>query len=126
MTDLPAQAVIRAHEQYDFYSGVLDSIQGVVFFGTPHRGSDLAFWDSVAVSLVRASTLGYFTNAKLSRDLKIEAETLKHISESFVHRGAKLGIRSFYETQFMTGLNCLVSAQILHDPALGLINLHRL
>lgn len=118
--------MIRAHEQDHFYSGILDSIQGVVFFGTPHRGSDIAFWDSVAVSLVRASTLGYVTNPKLSRDLKIEAETLKHISESFVHRGANFGIRSFYETQFMTGLNCLVSTEILYDPTLVLPNLHRL
>lgn len=82
----------------------------MVFFGTPHKGSDLAFWDTVATSLVRASTLGYATNVKLSKDLKIEAETLKRISESFIHRGANFGIRSFYETQFMTGLNCLVSS----------------
>lgn len=84
----------------------------MVFFGTPHRGSDLAFWDLTAVSLVQASTLGYVANAKLSKELKIDSKTLKRISELFAHRGAKFGIRSFYETQCMPGLNCLVSSAI--------------
>lgn len=114
--------VISAHEQDTFYSGILNSIQGVVFFGTPHRGSDLASWDLMAVSLLQASTLGYIANSKLSKDLKIKSRTLKRISESFAHRGAKFGIRSFYETQSMPGLNCLVSSgNSISSHALDLI-----
>ncbi|ETS79015.1 hypothetical protein PFICI_08868 [Pestalotiopsis fici W106-1] len=100
--------VVRAYEQDTFYSKILDSIQGVVFFGTPHRGSDLAFWDHIGTRLVRVGTLGYLTNDTLSKDLKINAYMLKNISDSFVYRGAGLKIRSFYETLRMKGLNSRV------------------
>ncbi|KAF5639076.1 ankyrin repeat [Fusarium sp. NRRL 52700] len=46
------QAVIHAHEQNHHYSSILDNIHGVVFFATPHRGSDLAFWDDIGTTLV--------------------------------------------------------------------------
>ena len=80
-----------------------------MFFATPHRGSDLAFWDRIGTALTRFGTLGYLTNTKLSKDLKINSEMLKRISDSFAARSGKFKIRSFYETTLMTGLNCLVS-----------------
>ncbi|KAE8446972.1 hypothetical protein EG329_011454 [Mollisiaceae sp. DMI_Dod_QoI] len=102
------QAVVRAHEQNEYYADILDNIQGVAFFGTPHRGSDLAFWDYIGATLVRSVTLGYSTNKTLSKELKIDSEMLKRVSESFAYRGAKMKIRSFYETESMKGLNCRV------------------
>jgi len=103
------RSVIRAHEQNEHYSGILGSIHGVVFFATPHRGSDLAFWDRIGTSLVRVGTFGYLTNTKLSKDLKVNSEMLRRISDSFAYRGGTFKIRSFYETQPMVGLNCRVS-----------------
>lgn len=49
------------------------------------------------------------TNSKIVKDLKVDSEMLKHISDSFAYRGAAFKIRSFYETEFMSGLNCCVS-----------------
>ncbi|CVL12428.1 uncharacterized protein FPRN_03634 [Fusarium proliferatum] len=102
------QAVIHAHEQNHHYSSILDNILGVLFFATPHRGSDLAFWDDIGTTLVRMSTLGHSTNTKLSRDLRVNGILLKSISDSFVHRGGRFKIRSFYETQQMQNLHCEV------------------
>ena len=100
--------MVRAHEQNEHYSNILENIQGAAFFGTPHHGSDLAFWDHAGTLLVRAATLGYSTNVQLSKDLKIDSEMLRRISESFAYRGAKMKFRSFYETELMKGLNCRV------------------
>lgn len=55
------------------------------------------------------STLGHSTNTKLSRDLRVNGILLKSISDSFVHRGGRFKIRSFYETQQMQNLHCEVS-----------------
>lgn len=84
-----------------------------MFFATPHRGSDLAFWDDIGTTLVRISTLGHSTNTKLSRDLRVNGILLKSISDSFVHRGGRFKIRSFYETQQMQNLHCEVSNDFL-------------
>lgn len=102
------QLVVRGHEQNSFYGPLLEKIQGIIFLGTPHRGSDLAYWDSIGTRIVRAATLGLTTNTKLSKDLKVDSEMLKRISDSFAHRGAAFRIRSFYETEFLPGLNCCV------------------
>ncbi|KAJ6788410.1 hypothetical protein PWT90_04691 [Aphanocladium album] len=102
------QAMIRAHEQTGFYSSLLSNVRGVVFFATPHRGSDLAYWDSLVGRLISAATLSYTKNAHLSRTLRVDSDRLKHISDAFAYRGWTFQIRSFYETEFMPGLNCRV------------------
>ncbi|KAF4985638.1 hypothetical protein FDECE_16421 [Fusarium decemcellulare] len=102
------QAVIHAHEYNYYYSTLLDHILGVVFFATPHRGSDLAFWDEIGTKLVQIGTFGHSTNTKLSKDLKVDGSLMKRISDSFSHRGRKLKITCFYETERMKGLHCEV------------------
>ncbi|EXF85060.1 ankyrin repeat protein [Colletotrichum fioriniae PJ7] len=102
------KAVIMAHEQDRHYSCILDHIHGVVFFGTPHRGSSLAAWDEIGTLIVKASTLGYATNSKLSSSLKVDSKFLRRISESFAARGEDFEVRSFYENLRMKGLNCKV------------------
>lgn len=91
-----------------FYAPLIENIKGVVFFATPHKGSDLASWDRIGTRVAQAASLNYATNAKLSKDLKVNSDILKSISESFAYRGDHFRIRSFYETKFMRGLNCLV------------------
>ncbi|KAK1637464.1 hypothetical protein BDP81DRAFT_317718 [Colletotrichum phormii] len=102
------QAVIMAHEQDRHYSCILDHIHGVVFLGTPHRGSSLATWDEIGTLVVKASTLGYSSNSKLSSSLKVDSKFLRRITESFAARGEDFEVRSFYETKRMKGLNCQV------------------
>ena len=66
---------------------------------------------------MRAATLGYSTNVQLSKDLNINSEMLRRISESFAYRGAKMKIRSFYETELMNGLNCRVGKEAAPETA---------
>ncbi|KAL0767417.1 hypothetical protein CaCOL14_010267 [Colletotrichum acutatum] len=91
------QAVIMAHEQDRHYSCILDHIHGVVFFGTPHHGSSLAAWDEIGTLIVKASTLGYVTNSKLSSSSKVDSRFLRRVPESFAARGEDFEVRSFYE-----------------------------
>lgn len=109
-----SQAVIMAHVQDRHYPCILDRIRGVVFFGTPHRGSSLATWDEIGTRIAKATTLGYATNSKLSSNPKVDSKFLKSVSESFAARGEEFEVRSFYETERMKGLNCKVPWSARH------------
>ncbi|KAF3766683.1 hypothetical protein M406DRAFT_233005, partial [Cryphonectria parasitica EP155] len=87
---------------------LLHSVRGIVFFGTPHRGSSLAVWSTVLGNIASVATFGSKTNRKLSQDLKMDSVSLQSISKSFVDRAKNLQIISFYETDKMDYLNCRV------------------
>ncbi|OKP07146.1 Protein SERAC1 [Penicillium subrubescens] len=103
------QTLNRAFEKAR-YRPLLQKVVGVIFFGTPHQGSDLASWGTVLSNIIRFGTLGTTTNSRLSRDLESNSRILASISKSFVERGKDLEIYSFYETDMMKRLNCRVSA----------------
>lgn len=95
-----SQAVVKARER-DRFTGLLESIRGVAFFGTPHRGSPAASFGAIFASILKFSMLGTNTNSKLVSQLKENAETLLAINSSFVDRSKNLDIVSFYETEKM-------------------------
>ncbi|RDW70414.1 hypothetical protein BP5796_08811 [Coleophoma crateriformis] len=101
------QALIRAHER-GRYSDLLAYIHGVAFFGTPHRGSAVASWGNIFANIAKTASLGTSTNAMLTRDLKERSGVLSQISTSFVERGGKLDIFSFYETDKFPGMSCRI------------------
>ncbi|KAG6361575.1 hypothetical protein INS49_009802 [Diaporthe citri] len=98
------KAIIRAHER-DRYHDLLQSVHGIMFFGTPHRGSSLANWSTVLGNVASYASLGSKTNWKLSQHLQTESGQLQEISKSFVDRAKTLQIISFYETDKMDFLN---------------------
>lgn len=104
------QALIRAHELGRF-SSLLANVRGIAFFGTPHRGSDLASWGKMFSRILSTASLGISTNTNIVKELKANSEVLWRISSSFVERGNKTDIRilSFYETEKMPGLGCVVN-----------------
>jgi hypothetical protein len=104
------QALNRAFEK-ERYRPLLRKVVGVMFFGTPHRGSDLASWGTTFSNIIRFGTLGTTTNSKLSKDLESNSRILASITKSFVERGKGLEIYNFYETDMMKKLNCRVSAR---------------
>jgi hypothetical protein len=61
-------------------------MRGIVFFGTPHRGSSLASWGTLISNVAKAMSLGTTTNKKLSLDLESQSLALQEISKSFVDR----------------------------------------
>jgi hypothetical protein len=107
------QALNRAHERVRF-ADLMKHIRGVAFFGTPHRGADLARWGSIFANMLKAASFGSSTNTNLSRDLESCSERLRQISRSFVERGKELAILSFYETDKLDFLNCRVSERWMH------------
>lgn len=75
-------------------------MKGVVFFGVPHRGSDIAYWANFAASILEVFALGR-TNKRFISALKQNSKTFADISRQFIERAASLEIRTFYETEMM-------------------------
>ncbi|KAF2792053.1 hypothetical protein K505DRAFT_308322, partial [Melanomma pulvis-pyrius CBS 109.77] len=111
------QAIIMANER-GRYSTVGKNIAGVVFLGTPHRGSDIAFW---------GKTLGKFANfavfggirTDLLNSLAPKSTELADICSQFVERAVPLNIFTIYERIKMKGLPDLVvdeTSAVLHLP----------
>ena len=82
--------------------------KAVVFMGTPHRGADAAAWANFAAQALKALQMGTATNTSLVSDLRKNSKTLSQISQQFVERGSTLRIKTFYETNKMEYMNCLV------------------
>ncbi|PVH98023.1 hypothetical protein DM02DRAFT_616112, partial [Periconia macrospinosa] len=100
---LVKKAMIHAHQRLREYGELLDSIKGVIFFGTPHRGSDAAYWASYAARVLKTIQLGRGTNDKFVSDLRRNSKAFAEISEQWVERAAPLRIRTFYETELLYG-----------------------
>jgi hypothetical protein len=109
----------KAHER-ERYKTLLKHIFGVAFFGTPHKGADLASWSVTLGNILRAASLGTSTNVQLAKDLEGNSRVLAQISRSFVERGKELKIFSFYELDKMDNLNCRVSKTAISSVSMVL------
>ncbi|KAK0731910.1 hypothetical protein B0H67DRAFT_90175 [Lasiosphaeris hirsuta] len=103
------QAFVRVDES-NRYMTLRKSFSAVLFFGTPHRGSDIAAWATFAARLLALASLGRNTNAQLSKDLEPGSRKMQLITSSFLEKCArhKLEIASCYETHKMGFLSTLV------------------
>lgn len=90
-----------AHERSGVYGDLLSSVRGSVFFGVPHRGSDVAYWGLYAANLLKYAQLGFGTNTKFVEALDRNSHEFADICDQFIERGANLKIRTFYETEKM-------------------------
>ncbi|RKL37927.1 hypothetical protein BFJ72_g7387 [Fusarium proliferatum] len=79
-----------------------------MFLGTPHRGSDVAFWGSLLAKLADVVTLGSIRTQVLE-DLKRKSDMLGAICSQFIERSESLHrIFSIYERQRTKGASGLV------------------
>ncbi|KAH8782222.1 hypothetical protein F5882DRAFT_439845 [Hyaloscypha sp. PMI_1271] len=90
------------------YRHLLERIHGIVFMGTPHRGSDIAFWASYAGNLINAVSFGTRTNKDLLGVLRKDSSFLGSLSQKFVLQSRFMHILSFYETERFPMLNCRI------------------
>ena len=90
------KALIVANERQKLYGLVGKSIIGVVFLGTPHKGSDLAFWGTVFTKLADFAVFGRM-KTELIECLKPKSKELGEICSQFVERGIPLQIFSIYD-----------------------------
>lgn len=98
------QAMIRAHERLELYGEVLSKISSVVFLGTPHRGSDVAWWATFPANLLKALQLGSGTNTAYLDALVKNSAEFSLTSQQWVERSAGLKIRTFFETERLHGI----------------------
>lgn len=101
------QALLRAYERERYRSVAVRTV-GVLFFGTPHRGSQFASAATVFGSIVKAASFGANTNIQLSRDLEPDSRMLEQVSDGFVDKAKSLRIFTYYETQRLSFLKSLV------------------
>lgn len=103
-------ALITAHNKRTAYSGILEQTAGLVFMGTPHRGSDAAKWASMLKESLSIFGLGPTTN--LLSDLKQQSRTLMQINSDFVERAYNIQqILSLPFMGIMTLTNCRSSTK---------------
>jgi hypothetical protein len=89
----------------DKFRDILSSIKGVIFLGTPHRGSRSANLGKTLGSIVnlalQASNILQFSGGvptKLLEDLAENSRELMRVADDFAQRAPALRIVSFYET----------------------------
>lgn len=88
------------------YGPLLQSIVGITFLGTPHRGSQVASLGTIVANIVdicsKVSTAGLqsgFVGNDLLKQLKYDATPLDDLADDFKNCFDGMAIVSFYETQ---------------------------
>ena len=61
-------------------ASILDATHGIIFLGTPHRGSSVTTLPKLVASIIQAVQ---DVNVDLIRDLERESQTLDRIADSF-------------------------------------------
>lgn len=84
------QAVIDAHDN-DIYAEIGASIKSILFFGTPHRGADLA---SILDLILTVS----LSQRSFVRQLKPGSDDIKQLNQRFSYRAKSMKLKSFFET----------------------------
>ncbi|OAL46969.1 hypothetical protein IQ07DRAFT_516802, partial [Pyrenochaeta sp. DS3sAY3a] len=109
------QALIMANER-GRYSAVGKSATGVIFLGTPHRGSDVAFWSKTVEKIVNFELLDA-NRTDLLKTLEPKSIELGDICSMFVERAVPLQIFTIYERVKMKELPDLVRIIIVMTAA---------
>ena len=111
------KAMIIAHERSERYRTISRDTYGVLFMGTPNRGSDMAFWATVFGKMADILTLGS-TRTQLLQDLQPKSAWLGAICSQFVERAQSLRIFSFYERLRIKGMPELIRQSYIRTCAL--------
>ncbi|KAK3383209.1 Alpha/Beta hydrolase protein [Lasiosphaeria ovina] len=76
-------------------AGILNSTKGIIFFGTPHRGSKSTNWAAVVSKIASTTLLGQ--DSQLLKLLELHSPDLLKISQDFRGLASEYAITSFYE-----------------------------
>jgi serine/threonine-protein phosphatase 2B catalytic subunit len=97
------KALIIANERREVYGNVHEATKAIFFFGTPHKGSDVAYWGTYAAQLVKAIQFSYGTNTNFVMALQRNSATFAEITKQFTLLATDIRIRTFYETEKLAG-----------------------
>jgi len=94
------KALLHSDECPDvLYNDIVDSTAGVIFLGTPHRGSNIANWGGLGVDCAH---IAKDVNQAIVKLLKPESEILFELRNSFL----KLVIRRAQEKRQALKVKC--------------------
>lgn len=92
------QALVWAHREPQ-YRVIKDHTLGIVFFGTPHRGSDKANYGRILANV--ATGVMHKPKSRLIDALQSNSETLMKLTSEFKFEAPNMEIITFYETRPM-------------------------
>lgn len=84
----------------------MESTHSVIFFGTPHQGSELANLGTVLRNI--ATVLAYQQRSPLLETLKANCPKLEDLRDDFRHQAARYKIISCFEQRVTRPFNSLV------------------
>ncbi|OJJ98455.1 hypothetical protein ASPACDRAFT_61967 [Aspergillus aculeatus ATCC 16872] len=108
------RAIMYANERRDKRASCaefLDSVIGILFMGTPHRGSEVASLGSICAEMLQAVSLGKRTNTTLLKQLREGSQVLQEISNAFAFLGADIHIYTLIESDSMNYLRDVIVTQ---------------
>ncbi|KAK4199522.1 protein SERAC1 [Triangularia verruculosa] len=97
---------LRLAKQDPAFRDISTSTKGIVFFGTPHRGSDKAKWLGMLTAVT--STMTNRPESAFVEALQSNSDALLRISQDFQSLGKDYAIVSFYEEHAHRVLGSLV------------------
>ena len=101
-----ALRVARQDHRTPGFSDISDSARGIVFLGTPHRGSDLAKWLGTLTAITSAAART--PNPAFVRTLQANSADLLKVSQDFQSLAKEYAVVSFYEEHINRVLGRLV------------------
>jgi hypothetical protein len=97
---------------------LLKSVAGIVFLGTPHRGSSIASLGALVGRIINVFLVAKSIRTDHLRYLEYESKALQDLTDSACNRLANIKIVSFYETKPEPALPfvSLIRANMECDP----------
>lgn len=108
------QALIEARKQTSFHD-LYENTYAIIFFGTPHRGSNIASWGRLLSGIAQATQIDTNDGILIDLDPESGSSKLEELRLDFddilrdSQRARKLRVFSFQEEQGMTGVRILGS-----------------
>ncbi|OCK91831.1 uncharacterized protein K441DRAFT_640868 [Cenococcum geophilum 1.58] len=102
------KALVLAHEARIHFGDVLDSCYGVMFLGTPHRGSNHASWPATLSEIVNTVTWTKRLRSDLLKNLNVNADGLMTLSRQSVQRLAPLKVLTCVEQNVIPPLSTVI------------------
>jgi hypothetical protein len=101
----------------ELYGSIRKSVIGILFLGTPHRGSSETRIPLILTSIANVAsgaTFGFIgpTRPQLIKALEKDSQILKDISTSFRNQTSKIHIASFIEQEITPPANARVSYRL--------------
>jgi hypothetical protein len=88
------------------YQPIRDATLGIIFFGTPHRGTDKAVYGKVLANV--AQTITHRPPARLVSALQTNSDVLMRLTSDFRFQLPQYQVVSFYEQRPMKIFSSLV------------------